>query len=90
MAIIDRSTQFSEVEDNYSYYRRILPDIETVNHGKYALLRHQSVIDFYTSIVEAQASAQKLYSDGIYSIQKVAQAPVELGFYSYADSKRTA
>jgi len=84
-----RAKILDEVRENYAFYEETLPTLSSKVHGKYALLRKKEIVDFYNTIVEAQSNAHKLYQDGLYSIQQVAQTPVELGFYSYAGGKRS-
>lgn len=87
MGKTDRAAKLNEIQNNYHYYQQILPEIEIKNHGKYALLRACKIIKYYRSALDAQTSALALYTDGLYSIQKVAQAPAELGFYSHANKR---
>ena len=85
MVTVDRDTRLKEIRENFSYLEGL--SIDSEHHGKYAVLRAQKIVNMYASIVEAELAARKAFADGIYSIQQIAQQPVNLGYYSYADSQ---
>jgi len=88
MSEVAKTSKREEIERNYQYFEKILPEIEDEHQGDYVLLRQESIVAFFTTIVEAQIKALKLFNDGIYSIQQVGQEPIELGFYSHAIDNR--
>ena len=71
----------AEVDKNYDYFQRHMSEYLPVHYGQYALLRHCEVIGFFEDADEAEARGEQV-SDGIYSIQLVDPAPVNLGLYS--------
>jgi hypothetical protein len=73
-----------EVDRNLAFFLDELPKIPATYIGKFALLRHQKIIDYYDTAPDAIHSANKIYPDGIFSIQQVINTAVNLGFYSYA------
>ena len=85
-----RDRRLKEAKDNYVFYKSILKTLNKDKHGKYLLLKDREVIDYYSDIESANAAATSKFEDGIFSIQKVAQKPVELGFYRYAHNFRNA
>lgn len=80
-----REKRMAEVERNFRFYEENLAGLDESLHGKYALLRRERFVEFFNSILDAHTSAQERFADGLYSIQQVAQKPVDLGFYSHAD-----
>lgn len=70
-----------EVDRNFDFFQRRMTDYLPAQFGKYALLRHCEVVDFFKDAAEAEARGEE-FSDGLYSIQLVDPAPVNLGLYS--------
>jgi hypothetical protein len=71
-----------EVDSNFDYFQRHLADYLSEHLGEYALLRKKAVVAFFRSPGEADREGRRRYRDGIYSIQQVADDPVDLGLYS--------
>ncbi len=84
-----RDLKLQEAKKNYEFYKSILETININKHGKYLLLKNKEIIDYFSNVSEARAAAESKFRDGIYSIQKVAEAPAELGFYR-ADVSRVS
>jgi hypothetical protein len=70
-----------EVDRNYDYFQRHLKDYLPQELGRYALLRHAKVIGFYDGADDAEEEGEQ-FEDGLYSIQLVDPAPVNLGAFS--------
>jgi len=79
--VIDRQ---DEIDRNLAFFLKALPGLPVALMGKYALLRHQTIIDYYDTLPDALKVAHSLYSDKIFSVQQVTDAAAELGFYSHA------
>jgi hypothetical protein len=79
----DRRT---EIDLNLEFFLRELPSLLLTHKGKFALIRHQRIIDYYDTPSDAIRAAKALYSDGIYSVQQVTDAATDLGYYSHAVS----
>jgi hypothetical protein len=75
-----------EIDQNLEFFEKKLPDLLRDQRNRYALLRHREIVGIYDTIRDAKTTAEKLYSDKLYSIQQVTDASLNLGFYSYADS----
>jgi hypothetical protein len=78
---IDRRT---EIDRNLSYFLRELPDLLKTYRGKFALLRHESIVNYYDTVQDAVNAANALYPDRVYSIQQVTDSATDLGYYSHA------
>ncbi|MCH8238630.1 MAG: hypothetical protein IIB62_01010 [Proteobacteria bacterium] len=77
-----------QVSKNYEHFKKMLPTIINVHRNKYALMRDEEVVNYYTTVEDAVSTAQKFYPDGRYSIQKVTDEVVDLGFFSHAIPSR--
>jgi hypothetical protein len=77
-------TRQEAVDRNHAAFGRKLPELLEKHRGKYALLRHEEIVGFYESIVDAQQIGEQLYPDGLFSVQQVTDNQVDLGFYSHA------
>lgn len=78
------SEQQKEVNQNFAFFQRELPKILATHRGKFALIRHKKIEGFYETVVDAVTAGNKLYLDGIFSVQPVTDAAIDLGFYSHA------
>ena len=81
---MDHAALSREVDQNYDFFQRHIATYLPGETGRYALLRHQTVIGFYDDTGEAEAEGAKRFKDNIFSIQEVSTAPIDLGLYSYA------
>ena len=79
----DRNIQ-EEVDRNYEAFQKLLPTIIAEHRGKYALMRDEKIVNYFTTPIDAGAAAELLYPDGLFSIQHVTDAPLDLGYFSYA------
>jgi len=73
-----------EIEKNLAFFLTELPNIPSASKGKIALLRHQQIVGYYDTVPDAINAGAQLYSDGLFSIQQVTDAAINLGFFSYA------
>ena len=74
----------SHIEHNFDAFCKLLPTLPAEAMGKFALMRDTKVIDFFDSAGDARKAGRLAYADGLFSIQHVIKAPVDLGFYSHA------
>ncbi len=70
-----------EVEHNYDFFQRHMSEYLPTQFGRYALLRHRKIIDFFDDAAQAEERGEQ-FPDGLYSIQLVDPAPVNLGLFS--------
>jgi hypothetical protein len=81
----DRPTnRRAEIDRNLEFFLRELPSLLPMFRGKFALLRHASIVGYYDTVQDAVSAANALYADGIYSIQQVTDSAIDLGYYSHA------
>jgi hypothetical protein len=79
----DRTKQ-EEVNRNFEFFKRELPQLMPKYAGKFALIRDCKVIAFYDTAQDANTAGAALHPDGLFSIQKVSEEVGDLGFYSHA------
>jgi len=73
-----------EVSRNYDAFVEKLPQLLATHRGKFALMHDARVVEFFDTPGDAFRAGQRLYKDQNFSIQEVTEAPVDLGFFSYA------
>lgn len=73
-----------EIEENLVFFSEKLPDLLHDHRGRYVLLRHREIIGIYDTVADAKTTGDKFYKDGIFSIQKVTDEPIELGAMAHA------
>lgn len=74
-----------QIEKNYKVFEGKLPNLLVSHRGKFALMKNGEIIEFFDTARDAYIAGQKLFEkDKLFSIQEVVEAPVDLGFFSYA------
>jgi hypothetical protein len=66
----------------------MLPEILPLHQNKYALMKDGEAVGFYSTLEDAYTTANKFYSDQPFSVQKVTDISVDLGFFSHAFGSR--
>jgi len=74
----------SEVDKNYDVFMQMLPTIVVQHRNKYALMKSGKVVGYYSTLEDAYVTAEQFFSDEPFSVQKVTETPVDLGFFSHA------
>jgi len=74
----------TEVDKNYDVFVKILPNIIGQHRNKYALMQNGEVVGFYTTLEDVYVTAEKFIGKKPYSVQKVTDIAVDLGFFSHA------
>lgn len=78
-----RQARQHEIERNLAFFLQQLPTIPVEKRGKFALIRHQSIVNYFDTPLDAVTAARQ-FDDQMYSVQQVTDSPVNLGFYSHA------
>jgi hypothetical protein len=73
-----------QVEKNYQVFLSMLPNIIAEHRNKYALMKDGQVIGYYSTLEDAYMTANKFYAEEPFSVQKVTDIPIDLGFFSHA------
>lgn len=77
-----------EIERNYAAFREMVADLLPTDEGRYALLHAQRLEGLFASAGDAARAAYRQFADQPFSIQRVTNEPVDLGFFSYALADR--
>ena len=83
---MSKRTIQTEIDENLEFFKGKLPELQKDHRNRYALLHGQKIIGIYDTIRDAQTTGNTLYPDKMYSVQKVTDTPMELGFFSHAYS----
>lgn len=83
---MDRETA---IRQNFHYFQGVVSDLMERHAGQYALLHARAVIDIYSRPIEALEAGCEKFADGLFSVQKVIDRPLDLGFISYGSGERT-
>lgn len=78
------------IADNYEAFEAMLPLLLLDHKGKFALMRDGQVVDFFEGAGAAQMAGAGRFDDGLFSVQKVIEEAIDLGFYSHARYRRYA
>ena len=76
-----------EIDQNYQFFVGHVGKLLPQHEGRYALLRHASFVEAYTSVLEAINQGHSRFGDGVFSVQEVTDKPLDLGFFSHANSE---
>lgn len=77
-----------EVERNMYAFLPKLRELLPEHEGSYALLRNQHIEGVHRKLGDALRAAYAQFADGIFSIQKITDKPVELGMFSNVENPR--
>ena len=74
-----------EIDQNFKAFRERLPEILAEHGGKFALMRHAEIVEYFDTARDAMVYGQKEFvEDGLFSVQEVTERVVDLGFFSHA------
>ena len=75
-----------EINQNYEAFVEKLPDLLAQHRGKFALMRHREVIGIYSTAEDVVQTGSLLYKDDLFSVQRITDVPVDMGYYSHVVS----
>jgi len=75
-----------EVDRNFDFFTKSLPALLKDQRGRYVLLRSQTIAGIFDTARDALTAGEKMYPDGLYSIQQVTDTSIDLGYFSHAGS----
>jgi hypothetical protein len=79
------SEKQDHIDRNYEAFKRLLPDLLATHAGKTALLRNEELVDIFDSMADAERAGRRLYPDGLFSVQRITDRTVDLGYFSHAE-----
>lgn len=80
-------TQQEQVEMNYKAFQEMLSSIIVKHRNKHALMKDGKIIEYFDTSRNAFIAGELLYGNfyeqGRYSVQKVTDEVINLGFWAY-------
>lgn len=73
-----------EVDQNYAAFQEFLPDLMRENSGRWVLMHNREVIAIFDTARDAHIAGEKLYVEKPFSVQKINDSPIDLGWFSHA------
>ena len=80
----DRTKRDEAIRRNYEALKVQLPELMKTHAGKFALMRDGKVVEFFDTARDAMLHGTRTFADGLFSVQEVSQAAVDLGWFSHA------
>lgn len=80
----------AEVDANFDALMAQLPKLIVEHRGKYALMRHTQIEEFFTDVRAAMEAGIARFGDRIFSVQEITDQAADLGFFSHAVDTRIA
>jgi hypothetical protein len=77
-----------QVNLNFEAFQVLLPTILPLYRDKYALMKDGKAVGFYSTLEDVYMTADQFYRDQPFSVQKVTETPIDLGFFSHAVCSR--
>lgn len=79
-----RMTQQDEVDRNYEEFQKRLPELLVSHMNQYALMSGGKIVGFYSTSRDAMSTAANFLAGKPFSVQRVTDSGVDLGFFSHA------
>jgi hypothetical protein len=73
-----------EIRQNYSFFKGIVASLMDQYAGQFALIHGRQIVGYYGSAGEAVADGARQFGDSPFSVQRVINRPIDLGFLSHA------
>lgn len=77
-----------EIEQNFRAFENYVSSLLPEHAGEFALLSGRQLIGVFPRAFEAMAAGHDRFGDGHFSVQRITNRPLDLGFLSYASSDR--
>jgi hypothetical protein len=77
-----------EIERNFEAFEALLGSLLPANAGQFALMNNSSLIGVFPNAIEALTEGNERFGDGNFSVQRITNRPLDLGFLSYASGER--
>lgn len=79
-----------EIERNFQAFQGLVGSLLPAHAGQFALMRDRSVVEVFSRAGDALNAGSSRFADGLFSVQRVTDRPLDLGFLSYAEDERPA
>ncbi|KAF3977253.1 MAG: hypothetical protein HFP77_08125 [Methylococcales symbiont of Iophon sp. n. MRB-2018] len=79
--IVEKSQK--EVDRNYDFFKTQISQLKSDHLNEFALLHDKKINDFFISEDDAIRIGTEKYGEGNFSVQRVNDSSIELGYQSY-------
>jgi hypothetical protein len=77
-----------EIERNFTAFESLLGGLLPEKAGQFALLSNRKLIGVFSNAIDALTEGHDRFGDGNFSVQRITNRPLDLGFLSYASGER--
>lgn len=74
----------AEIRRNYDFFKSVVASLMPQHAGEVALIHEQKIVGCYSTADEAVNEGVKMFGNLPFSIQRVINRPIDLGFLSHA------
>ena len=79
-----------EIRQNYTFFQGVVASLMDQHAGKFALIHGCKIVGYYGSAGEAVAAGTSRFGESPFSVQRVINRPIDLGFLSHATNNGIA
>jgi len=84
--MVERGT--AEIQENYRYFQSVVASLMRDHEGEFALLHSCAVVGVFSRAVDAMTEGYTRFGPQAFSVQRVTDRPIDLGFLTSASSDR--
>jgi hypothetical protein len=74
----------AEIRRNYDFFKSVVAKLMPDHGGETALIHQQEIVGYFSTPGEAVAEGNRRYGALPFSVQRVINRPIDLGFFSHA------
>lgn len=82
------ATRQQQIEDNFHAFEGVVSTYLPEREGDFALLHDRKVAGVFANIIEAVVEGNGRFGDGNFSVQRITDKLVDLGFLSHSTNER--
>jgi hypothetical protein len=73
----------AQVQQNYEAFNEKLSGLLPKHRGEYALMKDGQIVGFFNTAMDAYVAGEAQLGLGNFSMQKVVDEPIDLGYFSH-------
>ena len=74
----------TEIRQNYDFFQEVVTEAMEDHAGEIALLRNREIVGYFPNAAEAVKHGTDQFGDLPFSVQRVIDRPIDIGFLSHA------
>jgi hypothetical protein len=79
-----------EIQQNYLFFQSVVGTLVAKHCGEFALIHKKQIVGLYPIAMDAVAEGHKRFAENPFSVQRVLDHPLDLGFLSYVSNDEQA